>query len=630
MADFFADNADLLWTFDHGIDWKTLFEEVSLLDADDGEAQTWEEAREFWREILGLVGQFAASEIAPHRDALDRQEPTLVDGDVVFPAVTQRIFDQLGQMGLHGMCLPKQLGGMNCPLALYMLSAELMARADVSVMTHHSFHGGIAMALLTYSLLEGTTEFDVEEKVLVSTRFAEQIGEIASGRAWGCMDITEPDAGSDMGALRTRGEQDADGNWSVTGQKIFITSGHGRYHIVIARTDAPGEGGLDGLSLFLVEAYSVTDGQKTWHATVERLEEKLGHHASPTVAISFDGSPALLIGEPGEGFKYMLLLMNNARIAVGFEAIGLAEAALRMARAYAAQRPSMGKTIDRHEIIADYLDEAETDIIGLRALAVGAAFNEEVAHRKRLRRDTLTAEGSPEWAALDREYRQRTWRSRLTTPLIKFLAAEKAVEIARRAVQIHGGSGYTREYGAEKLLRDALVLPIYEGTTQIQALMATKDALLFITKNPQAFFKSWAEERRKAVAGAPLERRVARLRSNAQAAQLHLMQRILKGKLRGRSIGAWKAALAEWDTRTDFAPALLHAEKVTRMLTDAAIADALLEQTAIDPARGAILERHLERSEPRSRYLLDLIKTTGERLLSELAGDALVTDVDAA
>lgn len=632
MADFFEDNTDLQWVFDHGVDWKALHEQVSILDGNEPEHASWEEARDFWREIAQLIGQFAANEIAPHTDEIDRNPPTLVDGEVVLPDRVNRIFEQLGQMGLHGMCLPRQLGGMNCPLLLYMLSAELMARADVSVMTHHSFHGGMAMAMMTYSLLEGTTQIDPVKKELIATRFAEQIEQIASGNAWGCMDITEPDAGSDMGAIRTRGDQDEEGDWTVTGQKIFITSGHGRYHFVIARTSEATEvgEGLDGLSLFLVEAYSEADGTRTWHSCVERLEEKLGHHGSPTVTISFEQSPALLIGEPGEGFKYMLLLMNNARIAVGFEAIGLCESALRMARAYAQQRPSMGKTIDRHEIIADYLDEMSTDIVGLRALAVRAAFNEEVAQRSRLRRDHLTTEGSEEWTTLDGDFRERTWRSRLTTPLIKFLAAEKAVEISRRALQIHGGCGYTQEYGAEKLLRDALVLPIYEGTTQIQALMATKDALLFVTKNPSAFFRSWAEQRRKSIAGGPLDRRVAKLRSGCQAAQLHLMQRIVGGKLKGRSVGAWKKALAAWDTRTDFAPALLHAERLTRMLADAAIADALLAQVRIDPARGAILERHLERSEPRARYLLDVIKSTGDRLLRELADDSLVSDNDAA
>jgi alkylation response protein AidB-like acyl-CoA dehydrogenase len=621
MGDFFADNDDLQWTFEHGVDWATLFEHTQLLEGDDAEFATWEEARDFWREIAGMIGQFAADEIAPHAAEIDEQPMRIVDGRVVMAPRLVTIFEGLKQLEIHGMCLPRQLGGMNCPLMLYFLSAELIARGDVSVMTHHSFHGGMAMAMLTYSLLEGTTEFDVATRSLVSTRFQAEIAEIAAGEAWGCMDITEPDAGSDMGALRARGEQDEDGAWFVTGQKIFVTSGNGKYHFVIARTEeASGDLGLDGLSLFLVNTYDDVDGERVDRATVERLEEKLGHHGSPTVAVSFERAPARLVGRRGEGFRMMLLLMNNARIAVGFESLGLCEAAYRMAKDYAAQRPSMGKTIDRHEILADYLQQMDADIRGLRALAVRAAFNEEVAHRLRMRRDFLCEPGSAEWTALDEESNRRTWRSRLTTPLVKFLAAEKAVEIARRALQIHGGVGYTKEYGAEKLLRDSLVLPIYEGTSQIQALMATKDALLFITKNPGGFFSAWADaQRQAAIGGDAAQRGVARLRATAQAAQVALMRRILRGKLKGQGIGHWKAALADWDTRTDFAPALLHAERLCRMLADAAVADALWSQVRKDDSRRWILERHLETALPRSRYLLDCIKTTGDRLLAELA-----------
>jgi hypothetical protein len=194
------------------------------------------------------------------------------------------------------------------------------------------------------------------------------------------------------------------------------------------------------------------------------------------------------------------------------------------------------------------------------------------------------------------------------------------VEISRRALQIHGGCGYTREYGAEKLLRDALVLPIYEGTSQIQALMATKDTLLAITRGPASFFSAWADDKRiAAMPGDPLVRGTARLRTYSRAAQIDLMKRILAGKLKGRSLGDWKAAMADWDVKTDFSPALLHAERLTRMLADAAIAGALLDQLAIDPDRAWILERHLERALPRSRYLLDCIKTTGAGLLDRLA-----------
>jgi alkylation response protein AidB-like acyl-CoA dehydrogenase len=623
MADFFADNADLRWYLETGVDWQRLYDEVCVLD-DEPAFEDLAEVKEFWTDILGLIGSFAGDEIAPHGHEIDEQEFVIEDGDVVFPPRLQAIFDGIAQLELHGMCVPRQLGGMNCPMLLYFLGAELFARADVSVMTHHSFHGGIAMAMLIYSVLEGTTEFDPESKSLTSTRFAEEIATILRGEAWGCMDITEPDAGSDMGAIRSVGVQ-RDGQWFASGQKVFITSGSGRYHFVIARTEEAGDpddpmAGLGGLSLFLVEAYRPTDDGKEWFATVERLEEKIGHHGSPTVAISFDESPAKLVGQRGEGFKLMLLLMNNARIAVGFESLGLCEAAWRAAKSYAAQRPSMGKTIDRHEMIADYLDAMEVDIVGLRALAVRAGVNEELAQRTRLRRDHLAAEGSDEWKALDAESRRRTWTSRLTTPLLKYLAAEKAVEISRTALQIHGGSGYTREYPAEKYLRDALVLPIYEGTSQIQALMATKDSLLAIVKDPGAFARAWADARTRATMnGDSLTRRVARLRSLAQAGQVVLVRQVVKGKLAAAPIAAWGKALGTWDVKADFAPALLHAEHLTKLLAHAAIAEALLEQTELDPARRELALRYVERAEPQARHMLDLIKTTGGRILAKLA-----------
>src|SRR5262249_47392048 len=163
----------------------------------------------------------------------------------------------------------------------------------------------------------------------------------------------EPDAGSDMAALRAVGEQDAAGNWTLTGQKIFITSGHGKYHFVIARTGS-GQGhgkGLKDLSMFLVRAYrDEPGGGRTRLATIGRMGERRGPRGPPPAALPFARTPAELVGKPGEGFAQMLELMNHARLGVGFEAIGLAESALRMARAYAAERRSMGKTIDRHEI----------------------------------------------------------------------------------------------------------------------------------------------------------------------------------------------------------------------------------------------------------------------------------------
>jgi hypothetical protein len=641
--DFLADNPDLQFYIDHWIDWAKLAEAVeykgfseALADAGDGYASV-AEAREVYADVLQLAGQLAAGEIDPRAAAIDRAGLELVDGEVVLPEAMTEIFDTLAETGLHGMCVPREFGGMNVPMMVYFLSGELFARADVSVMAHFGFHGGIAMALLVYSALEGSATVDDESGAIVDCRFGDAVRDIVENAEWGSMDITEPGAGSDVGAMRTRGVQDADGNWSVTGQKIFITSGNGKYHIVLARTedadagsaDADPMAGLGGLSLFLVEAWSEdAEGNRTRHVTVSGVEEKLGHHASPTVTVDFDDAPAKLIGKRGEGFKQMLLLMNNARISVGFEGLGVCEAALRMARAYAAERFSMGKTIDKHELIADYIDEMETTVVGLRAICVDAGFQEELAQRKRLRLMYAPPADPDHKKALEREVKALSWKSRLNTPLLKYLAAEAAVDMARTNLQIHGGYGYTTEYGAEKLLRDSLVLPIYEGTSQIQALMATKDALQYILKDPGAFLRKLAGARFDArFASGPRVRRVAQLRLNVMLAQRNLMMRIAGKKaagLRGRPMTEWRAGFVdEWDMKTDFAPALLHAERLTRMMIDVRVAEVLAKQAARFEDRAPLLDRHLERAEPRSRFLLDQIRTTGERILSMLQEEPL-------
>jgi hypothetical protein len=358
--------------------------------------------------------------------------------------------------------------------------------------------------------------------------------------------------------------------------------------------------------------------------TIDRVEDKLGHHGSVTASLSFDRAPAELIGQRGDGFKLMLLLMNNARIGVGFESIGLCEAAYRLARDYAALRKSMGKTIDRHEIIADYLDQMRTDIQGLRAMAMHAAYHEEMSQQLRIRLRTFPPNDETERKTLERKQRRHAMRARRVTPLLKYSAAEKAVEIARRGLQIHGGNGYSSEYGAEKLLRDALVMPIYEGTSQIQALMAMKDTLGGIMKGPQAFLQRQAKARWRSVSAAePLERRVGRLQGLSLGAQGHLMTRTATDKLRSVQrlpVGQWpKAFTKSWDPKRDFAFALLHAERLACLLTDETIAVLLLDQAKRHPDRRELLERHLERAEPRCRHLHDEITTTGRGLLTRLA-----------
>jgi 3-(methylthio)propanoyl-CoA dehydrogenase len=643
MANFLDDNTDLNFYLGPGVDWDTLAWVTELGYRHPEGFRDAEQAKTFYREVVSAVGAFAAEEIAPWAAEIDRQGVRFQNGEASFPPRLEAIFAKMAELDLFGLTLPRELGGTNAPLLLYFVNGELLARADVSVMAHHGFHGGIAMAMLVLSLLEGSTEIDPSTGQVTRTRWPQEIADIASGRAWGSMDITEPDAGSDMAALRTVGTQDAEGRWRVKGQKIFITSGHGKYHFVIARTangDSTPVGenaGLKNLSMFLVRAYEdLPDGSRKRLASLDRIEEKLGHHGSATAALTFDDTPADLVGKPGDGFKLMLELMNHARLGVGFEAIGLCESALRMARAYAAERRSMGKTIDRHEMIADYLEQMEIDIVGLRALAMHAAFHEEVGHKLELFGTTLPprppahsngnghrnghnrhAAGAAETA------RRHRAEARRALPLLKYLSAEKAVEMARLCLQIHGGNGYMREYGAEKLLRDALVLPIYEGTSQIQALMATKDTLGAIIKKPQAFLKRLAQARWQSMtARDPRERRVAHLTYLGMAAQQHVVRHLLSAKLksvRAKPITAWRREiLGRWNPREDFSYALLHAERLTRLAADVEISRILLGQSRRHPERGPLLDRYLARAEPRARYLYDEIKHTGGPLLGRL------------
>jgi hypothetical protein len=225
---------------------------------------------------------------------------------------------------------------------------------------------------------------------------------------------------------------------------------------------------------------------------------------------------------------------------------------------------------------------------------------------------------------VQRAIAQHQENARAVTPLLKYAASERAVDMARRAIQILGGAGYIREYGAEKLLRDAMVMPIYEGTSQIQSLMAMKDTLGGIMKNPQGFVKRIAQTRwRSLSAKDPREKRVAKLSLLSLSAQQHLLTRTAGAKVRGLSgkpVSQWTRALfSNWDPKRDFALAMLHAERLTQILADQAICERLLEQTQAHPDRGDVLDRYLDHCEPRCRFLLDEITSGGARLLARLS-----------
>ena len=220
-----------------------------------------------------------------------RARAYLQDGEVVFSEELNAVFEGLKELGLYGLSIPRELGGSNCPMALYFVAGELMARADVSVMTHFSFHGGIASAMLLYADKEGSSVY--ENGRLVKTRWEKEIAEIAAGENFGCMVLTEPGAGSDLAAIRATAEE-RDGKWYLNGEKIFITSGHGQYQFVLAKTEP--DGGLKSLSLFLVPRKVERDGKTVDNVVVTKVEEKLGHHGSATCSLQYEDSVGELVG----------------------------------------------------------------------------------------------------------------------------------------------------------------------------------------------------------------------------------------------------------------------------------------------------------------------------------------------
>lgn len=618
MPNFYSDNEDLGFYVEQYIDWEQLFDLVELKGKAEDAPANWEEAAGGYKDVLDLVGEFVAAEVAPRSQAMDQAE-IKVDGQgkVTICKEHEEIFAGLQEMGIYGLNLPRELGGMNMPVIIYFMIAEMFGRADVGSMTHFALHGGIAGCLTEYAIREGSAKFD-ENGRITSIRFEKEIQEMISGKTWGSMDLTEPQAGSDLAAIRARATKDENGLWRVTGNKIFITSGHGNYHLVLAKTED--KNSLEALSLFLIPLQIERDGQTIKNAYVDRVEEKIGHHSSPTCSIQYDNSEAELVGKMGDGFRYMLMLMNNARIGVAFESIGICEAAYRLARDYAAERPSMGKTLDRHEMIADYLDDMKVTIMGIRALAMEAALNEETSRRIDWMQSAGMDAGDPK---VRKKKRRAKRRARLLTPLVKYVAAEQAVRLARLSMQIHGGNGYMKDYEAEKLLRDALVLPIYEGTSQIQSLMALKDHLTLILKRPQLFFQRVARAKVNAIRKTDvLERAYWRMRSLALSAQQHIVFEIAKRK--------WAASggvpiskllntfLKEWNPKRDFSFGMLHAENLTSILADVEIAGVLLEQAKQFPERRDVAKHWMQRAEPRVRYHWDLIMHTGARIVAML------------
>jgi alkylation response protein AidB-like acyl-CoA dehydrogenase len=456
VSNFYTDDPDLqrqLETLDLG--------RIVALREDDYEQagdfayapRDYEDALDSYRRTLEIVGDIAGEFVAPRAEDVDRAGALLADGEVCYAPGMQESLDRLTQADLMGITLPRRYGGLNFPVTVSIMIVEMVSRADPALMNVFGLQ----------DIAETVNKFASEElKRAYLPRFA-------SGEVTGSMALTEPEAGSDLQNVQLKASLGADGVWRLSGVKRFITNGCGRVSLVLARSE---EGTTDarGLSMFLYE--------RDEHMKIRRLEDKLGIHGSPTCELQFDEAPALLIGERRRGLTtYVMSLMNGARIAIAAQAQGIAEAAYRAASKYADERVQFGGPIRELTPVAAMLADMKVAVEASRALlyetAVIVDLKEGLERRiEKLQSGERAAAGDDELKELRAELKTTTRLAALFTPLAKACSTEMANRVAYDSLQIHGGSGYMRDFAVERHARDARITNIYEGTTQLQVVAA--------------------------------------------------------------------------------------------------------------------------------------------------------------
>lgn len=387
------------------------------------------EAVQQYDTVMCLLGEIAGEVIAPNAEAVDHEGPQLVDGRIEYAKGTRKNLDALVQSGLYGMTLERKYNGLNFPRVAAVMAAEIIARADV----------GFATIWGLQDCADTIQQFANEE---LKNKYLPRIYEGATCS----MDLTEPDAGSDLQSVRLKATWDEENKcWRLNGVKRFITNGDADLHLVLARSE---EGTNDGRGL----SYFVFD-KADGGMIVRRIENKMGIKGSPTAELQFNNAPCQIVGERRLGLiKYVMSLMNGARLGVGAQSIGLCEAACREAEAYAASREQFGHTIDKFVAVQDLLRQMRARTDGARSLMYETA----------------------RYVDLSSSSKAASRVADILTPLVKLNASEFANRCAYDCIQVHGGSGFMKEYACERLYRDARILSIYEGTSQLQVVAAMK------------------------------------------------------------------------------------------------------------------------------------------------------------
>lgn len=414
-------------------------------DQFDDAPVNYEDAIENYKRILEITDEVSRNIIEPNSESVDQEGPHLVDGRMVYASRTFENLDATRKAGLWGISMPRRFGGLNLPITVFSMLSEIVSAAD----------SGFQNIWSLQSCIDTLYEFGSPEQQ------AKYIPRICAGETMS-MDLTEPDAGSDLQRVMLKATQDADGTWRLNGVKRFITNGDSDIHLVLARSEAGTRDGR-GLSMFI---YDKRDGG----VDVRHIEHKLGIHGSPTCELTYKNAKAELCGSQRLGLiKYVMSLMNGARLGIAAQSVGLEQEAYDQAVAYARDRAQFGKKIIEFPAVYDMLSRMKAKIDGSRSVLYQTSRYVDIYK---------TLEDISRERKLTPEERQELKKySRLAdafTPLSKGMSSEFANQNAYDCVSVHGGSGFIMEYKAQRLLRDARIFSIYEGTTQLQVVAAVR------------------------------------------------------------------------------------------------------------------------------------------------------------
>ncbi len=448
MANYYNDNAALKHHLHHPLMEKIVaLRERNYTDAEkfDYAPADFADAMDSYEKVLEIVGEICGGRIAENAEAVDHQGASCSDGRAHYADGTVENLDLCRKAGLMGMAMPRRFGGLNMPITPYIMAAEIVSRADI----------GFENLWGLQDCAETLYEFGSEEQR------DKYIPRVCEGETMS-MDLTEPDAGSDLQSVMLKATQKEDGTWVLNGVKRFITNGDSDIHLVLARSE---EGTKDGrgLSMFIYD-------KRNGGVTVRRIENKMGIKGSPTCELVYKNAPAELCGNRRMGLiKYVMALMNGARLGIAAQSVGVSEIAYREAHQYALERRQFGKAIIEFPAVAEMLAIMNAKLQASRTLLYETArfvdmykIYEDIARERKLNEDERA------------EMKHYSRLADALTPLAKGLGSEYCNQNAYDCIQIHGGSGFMKDYACERVYRDARITSIYEGTTQLQVVAAIR------------------------------------------------------------------------------------------------------------------------------------------------------------